>query len=309
MAPPWPQSPPTAGHRAAYADAQRRPFWWDTLAPRDAHEPLSEIVETDLCIVGGGFTGLWAALYAKQLDPGRDVAVLEATRCGHGASGRNGGFLQASLTHGIANGESRFPDELETLERLGLQNFDALAEDLEHHGIDAEYEATGDLLVALEAHELDELESDAALLRRFGQEAEALDGERGPRRLNSPLVLGGSVRPHRCRAGEPVEAVRRIARGRRRRGGADLRVQPRTHAAQDRDRRIGRDRRRRRPGATGAARHQRVSAAAAGDRALVARCTTTRSSPSRSTPTAGNRSAGAAERASATWPTSSTTTA
>ena len=191
MAPPWPQSPPTAGHRAAYADAQRRPFWWDTLATRDAHEPLSEIVETDLCIVGGGFTGLWAALYAKQLDPGRDVAVLEATRCGHGASGRNGGFLQASLTHGIANGESRFPDELETLERLGLQNFDALAEDLEHHGIDAEYEATGDLLVALEAHELDELESDAALLRRFGQEAEALDGDEARARLNSPLVLGG----------------------------------------------------------------------------------------------------------------------
>ena len=268
MAPPWPQSPPTAGHRAAYADAQRRPFWWDTLATRDAHEPLSEIVETDLCIVGGGFTGLWAALYAKQLDPGRDVAVLEATRCGHGASGRNGGFLQASLTHGIANGESRFPDELETLERLGLQNFDALAEDLEHHGIDAEYEATGDLLVALEAHELDELESDAALLRRFGQEAEALDGDEARARLNSPLVLGGLF----VRTGAALVNPSRLCDGLRaaadRRGGADLRVQPRTHAAQDRDRRIGRDRRRRRPGATGAARHQRVSAAAAGDRAL-----------------------------------------
>ena len=191
MASPWPQSAPTADHRAAYADAEPRPFWWDTLAPRDPHEPLAEMVDADLCIVGGGFTGLWAALYAKQVDPGRDVVVLEATRCGHGASGRNGGFLQASLTHGIANGQTRFPAELETLERLGRENFDDLSADLGILGIEAEYEATGDLLVALEAHELGELESDAELLRRFGQDAEVLNREHARARLNSPLVLGG----------------------------------------------------------------------------------------------------------------------
>ncbi len=191
MPSPWPQSPPTSAHRAAYADAERRPFWWDTLTSRDAHEPLASTIDADLCIVGGGFTGLWAALYAKQLDPGRDVVVLEATRCGHGASGRNGGFLQASLTHGIANGETRFPDELETLERLGLESFDELAEDLDRYGIDAEYEVTGDLLVALEPHELAELHSDAALFARFGQNAEVLDREQARARLNSPLVLGG----------------------------------------------------------------------------------------------------------------------
>jgi glycine/D-amino acid oxidase-like deaminating enzyme len=191
VAPPWPQSPPSAAHRAAYAEAETRPFWWDTLAPRDSHEPLAETIDADLCIVGGGFTGLWGALYAKHVDPGRDVVVLEATRCGHGASGRNGGFLQASLTHGIANGQTRFPDELETLERLGLENFDALADDLASLGIDAEYEATGDLLVALEDHELAELESDAELFRGFGQDAQVLDREQTRARLNSPLVLGG----------------------------------------------------------------------------------------------------------------------
>ena len=52
--------------------------------------------------------------------------MLEATRCGDGASGRNGGFVQSSLTHGIGNGLSRFPNEIEQLERLGLENFDAL---------------------------------------------------------------------------------------------------------------------------------------------------------------------------------------
>jgi glycine/D-amino acid oxidase-like deaminating enzyme len=188
---PWPQSSPTPAHRAAYADAVPRPFWLDTLAAREPHPPLTEALSADLCIVGGGFTGLWAALYAKERTPDREVVVLEATCCGDGASGRNGGFLQSSLTHGIGNGLTRFPDELVRLERLGLENFDALAQDLERLGIDAEFEATGDLVVALEPHELGELDDDAELARRFGHEAEVLDRAGVRAQLDSPLFLGG----------------------------------------------------------------------------------------------------------------------
>jgi glycine/D-amino acid oxidase-like deaminating enzyme len=188
---PWPQTPPTPAHRAAYADAVPRPFWLDTLPAREPHPPLAQVVSADLCIVGGGFTGLWAALYAKELEPARDVVVLEATRCGDGASGRNGGFMQSSLTHGIANGLTRFPDELEKLERLGLQNFDALARDLQRLEIDAEFEATGDLAVVLEPHELAELEEDAELARRFGHDAQVLDRDGVRGQLDSPLFLGG----------------------------------------------------------------------------------------------------------------------
>ena len=50
--------------------------------------------EADLLIVGGGFTGLWAAIQALEEDPSRDVVVLEGDRVGWGASGRNGGFLR-----------------------------------------------------------------------------------------------------------------------------------------------------------------------------------------------------------------------
>lgn len=187
---PWPRTPASRADRAAYADALSRPFWLDALAQRDAHEPLSTTTESDLCIVGGGYTGLWAALYAKELDPARAVAVLEATRCGNGASGRNGGFLQSSLTHGIANGLTRFPDEMDRLERLGMDNFCALADDLERLGIDAELELTGDLLLALEPHEVDELEEQAQLARRFGHRADVLDGEQTRAQVNSPLFLG-----------------------------------------------------------------------------------------------------------------------
>src|SRR3954469_21639204 len=133
---PWPATPPTAAHRAAYRDAEPRPFWTRS---RTACPALTERTDADLCIVGAGFTGLWAALYAKALDPGRDVVMLEAETAGFGASGRNGGFVVASLTHGIDNGLARFADEMDVLERLGFENFDGMRSDLQQHGIDCDF--------------------------------------------------------------------------------------------------------------------------------------------------------------------------
>jgi glycine/D-amino acid oxidase-like deaminating enzyme len=188
---PWPQTPPTPAQRAAYADAVPKSFWLDTLPERAEHAPLDGRVEADLCIVGGGYTGLWAALYAKSLDPAREVVLLEATRCGAGASGRNGGFMQSSLTHGTHNGLSRFPDEIERLERLGRENFDGLVRDLDELGIDAELEQTGDLLVALEPHEVADLADEAALMHRFGHQVELLDGDQVRASIQSKKFISG----------------------------------------------------------------------------------------------------------------------
>ena len=123
---PWPTTEPTAAHRAAYADAKVASFWLDDLPPRDPHPPLAGTTDADLVIVGGGFTGLWAALHAKRDAPERDVVVLEADVVGGGASGRNGGFMVASLTHGLWNGLARFEDEMRTLERLAFENFEGI---------------------------------------------------------------------------------------------------------------------------------------------------------------------------------------
>ena len=49
----------------------------------------------DVLVVGGGYTGMWAAWHLSQLEPGATVVLLEADRCGHGPSGRNGGFVNA----------------------------------------------------------------------------------------------------------------------------------------------------------------------------------------------------------------------
>jgi len=71
--------------------------WWLEEAASafddDVSEPLTGDVDADVCIVGGGFTGLWTALAVKERDPSAHVVLLEAERCGAGPSGRNGGFL------------------------------------------------------------------------------------------------------------------------------------------------------------------------------------------------------------------------
>lgn len=196
MAFPWPDAPPTAAHRAAFADAVPRPYWLDRLPPREPQPPLAGEVEADLCIVGGGFTGLWAALHAKADDPARDVVVLEAETVGFGASGRNGGFALGSLTHGLENGLSRFGEELPALERLAHENFTGLLADLERHGIDCDVELTGDLSVALEPHEVAWLEESADLYARFGYEHELLDEAAVRAEVASPTYLAGFWSKH-----------------------------------------------------------------------------------------------------------------
>ncbi len=170
MTPPWPTTAPTRAELATFADAEPRSFW--TREPLDALPVLRGVQDADLCIVGGGFTGLWAALHAKADDPARDVVLVEAESAGFGASGRNGGFLVSSLTHGLANGLARFGPEMETLERLGTENYDGLRADLQRHGIDCDFQPTGELTVLLEPHELEWLDEEAELLRRFGHTVE-----------------------------------------------------------------------------------------------------------------------------------------
>jgi glycine/D-amino acid oxidase-like deaminating enzyme len=188
---PWPTTPPTAAHRAAYADARTASFWLDDLPAREPDAPLQGVADADLCIVGGGFTGLWAALHAKADDPARDVVVLEADVVGGGASGRNGGFLVASLTHGLWNGLARFADEMGTLERLAFENFEGIKADLAAHGIDAQLEETGELAALLEPHEVAAAEEEAELLRGYGHEVDVLDAAAMQAEVASPTYLGG----------------------------------------------------------------------------------------------------------------------
>jgi glycine/D-amino acid oxidase-like deaminating enzyme len=188
---PWPETPPTRAHREAFSDAIVHPYWLDALPPRDPQPALERAVETDLCIVGGGFTGLWAALHAKADDPARDVVVLEAEAVGFGASGRNGGFAHGSLTHGIENGLARFAEEMPRLARLSGENFAGFVADIERLGIECDLELAGDLGVALEPHEVGWLQESAELLGEYGHEHELLDEAAVRAEVASPTYLAG----------------------------------------------------------------------------------------------------------------------
>jgi len=79
-------------------DAPASPaLWWDGLERPPAEPPLETRECADFAIVGGGYTGLWTAYFLKQYRPDAAVILIDAQRVGHGASGRNGGWLMGSL--------------------------------------------------------------------------------------------------------------------------------------------------------------------------------------------------------------------
>ena len=174
--------------------ARRVPFWLDDPARPDALPSLSGEERADLAIVGGGFTGLWAAVEAKERDPHRDVLLLEGGRVGWAASGRNGGFLASTLTHGLENGLARFPDEIAELERQGEENFAGTRDAILRHGIDAEWEETPMALLAREPHQASWFAAAAEKGARFGHRLEVLDAEGVQGLLRSPVYVGALVR-------------------------------------------------------------------------------------------------------------------
>ncbi len=144
---------------AALENTKLKPFWLDDVTHVD-RPALTQGMEADLVIVGAGYTGLWAAVQAKERDTQRSVVVVEAHTVGWAASGRNGGFCEPSLTHGHDNGASRWPEEIDELERLGAQNIDEIERTVARYKMDVNFERNGSLTVAVEPHQVAELEGD-----------------------------------------------------------------------------------------------------------------------------------------------------
>ena len=170
----------------ALAAARPAVYWLDRPEAPDPNPPLDGPVSCDLAVVGGGFSGLWTALQAVEAQPGRRVVVLEAERTAFGASGRNGGFFDASITHGHDNGVSHWPDEIETLERLAGANFEEFVATLDRHGIDCSLELTGELDVATQPWQVEDLRLHARELEAAGQAVEFWDRDRLRAEVRSP---------------------------------------------------------------------------------------------------------------------------
>lgn len=150
---------------------------WEQLTPQRPVSPrLTGERAADVCIIGGGFTGLSAAL--RLLEGGKSVCVVEAHQVGHGGSGRNVGLVNA--------GTWVAPDDLEAV--VGRAEADRLNTALggapalvfatiEKYGIDCQATRTGTLHMAHNARGVTDLRSRAEQWRRRGANLELLTGK------------------------------------------------------------------------------------------------------------------------------------
>lgn len=168
---------------------------------------LTGPLSCDLLVVGGGYTGLWTALHAAERNPGATIALIEGERVGWAASGRNGGFVDASLTHGAHNGKARWPDEFDHLEKLGMANLDGMQDDIEKYGMKVDWQRSGMLAVATEPHQV-------PWLRDAADDGEGvfLDAEKVRAQVNSPTYQAGLFSADSCAIVNPARLVFELAR-------------------------------------------------------------------------------------------------
>ena len=71
-------------------------FWFEDALKKEQNIKINKLnknLHTDICIVGGGYTGLWTAIKIKEKNPSTNLVIIEKNLCGSGASGRNGGCM------------------------------------------------------------------------------------------------------------------------------------------------------------------------------------------------------------------------
>ncbi|GIF22005.1 glycine/D-amino acid oxidase-like deaminating enzyme [Actinoplanes tereljensis] len=185
-------------------DAIPEPFWLTQAGAPAPADPLDGLTTADLAVVGAGYSGLWTALIAKERDPSLDVVIVEAGTAGWAASGRNGGFCAASITHGFDNGMSRFPGEMDTLLRLGQENLDEIESAVERYGIDCDFRRSGELHVATEDWQWRDLQAGHAAELAHGLDVTLLDRDAVRAEVDSPTYKGAVFDRTGCALVDPA---------------------------------------------------------------------------------------------------------
>ena len=165
-------------------------YWFTFRDANEAHVPLVGEHETDIAIIGGGFTGLWSAYFLKRLDPNVRIALVEQGRLGYGASGRNGGMACGTLdqSHGAAI-EHFGRKEAEKMARVAERNYAAFAA----FAADCDFEHKGFLHPALLPQHMEAFKEESEAAVSVGApEWKMLSADEMRKELDSPLYLGGA---------------------------------------------------------------------------------------------------------------------
>jgi glycine/D-amino acid oxidase-like deaminating enzyme len=196
-------------------------YWWSADGIPQRRAPLGGDTEADVCIVGGGLTGLWTAYYLLAAQPDLRVAVLEREFAGFGASGRNGGWLSAELSgsrerYARASGRQAVVELLRVM-REGVDEVIAVAA---AEGIDADIDKQGVVFAARNRAQLARLDAHVSYERSWGARPD--DHRRLERDETDALVrvdgtLAGAFTPH-CARVHPARLVSGLAAAVERRG-------------------------------------------------------------------------------------------
>jgi glycine/D-amino acid oxidase-like deaminating enzyme len=212
----------------------RLPPWWLDEAGSDEPAPTLEgDVTADVCIVGGGYTGLWTALALKEREPSLRVLLLEAETCGAGPSGRNGGFLHgywaalASLVPLL--GRERALE----LAHAGQRIVPAVRAFCEAHGEDVWLRESGMLMVSTSPGQDDAVQRAVTVAAEAGapEQAVALDAAAVAERVRSPVFRDGVFFPD----GATVQPARLVRALRRAAIGAGIQLHERSPALRIRE--------------------------------------------------------------------------
>jgi len=194
-----------------------RSLWLqEALAGEEDSPPLASVEEADVCIVGGGYTGLWTAIRLKEQDPLRDVVVVEADVCGGGASGRNGGFVMSMWSKFLKLEHLCGEEEALRIARASADAVHAIGAFCEANAIDAHFREDGWLWVATTEAQIGAWEGTVTATEQAGAEAFVrLEPEDAARRAGSPTHLAGIFEPT-CATVQPAllaRGLRRVAAG------------------------------------------------------------------------------------------------
>ncbi|BAS18472.1 bacilysin biosynthesis oxidoreductase BacC (plasmid) [Arthrobacter sp. Hiyo8] len=193
-------------------------FWMAGLAAQRPTYPCFTGQDSlDLAIIGGGFTGLWAAYFAKKIEPSLSVAVFEAEQVGYGASGRNGGWLSAMP----AGNRAKFArasggggiEASRALQQEFVRGVDAVLDILKAEGIDADQHKAGALVAAHTEAGLSRLVARREADLKYGladDESQLIDRDEFQSQINISTVHGGLFYKH-CARIHPAKLVYGLA--------------------------------------------------------------------------------------------------
>jgi glycine/D-amino acid oxidase-like deaminating enzyme len=197
-------------------------YWFDALAesgddPLTPRARLADDVSTDVCIIGGGLTGLWTAYYLKRSNPSLSITIVEKHIAGFGASGRNGGWCSALFPRSTDALTRQYGDDAaREMRRAMVDTVDEVGRVARDEGIECDFSRGGTLLFARDTAQRAAATADVDAARDFGVDGLELvtSGTHDDPRSRALSATGSlaAVFDPACASLQPARLVRGLAR-------------------------------------------------------------------------------------------------